>query len=109
MKLSMALLFLCSPLFAKQGVYVIGEDSEKKEVVFNVNPHNLKSSLEEALDLQSVYALNALNASSDQSQWKLKKFTIGLGVEGEAGIGPWNLGLAIKQRLVFKKNSKEVK
>ncbi len=50
-----------------------------------------------ALDEKVVQSLNA-EASKN---WKLNKISIGLGVTGEVGIGPYKFGKSLKQRFVF--------
>lgn len=99
------LLFVNSALYAGQDVYLIGADKNNKEVVTKTSVVSLKEALSQTLETQKTMALDVLNQNNDQTSWKLSQFTLGLGLEGEAGIGPWNLGLAIKQRLVFKKTS----
>jgi hypothetical protein len=97
------LLFVNCAINAGQDVYLIGASSGNKEVIHKTNVSSLQQSLSKALDAQKTMALDVLDRNKDESSWELKKFTLGLGIEGEAGIGPWNLGLAVKQRLVFKK------
>jgi len=60
----------------------------------------LIESQREHFNVANDFLLNHRNLSN----WELTSFSIGIGVEGEAGIGPWNLGLAVKQRLIFKRN-----
>lgn len=98
-----AFLFV-SPLCLGQDVYLIGTDASNKEVISKADAVNVTKSLSKALETQKIYALEVLEKNQDKSNWSLDKFTVGLGIEGEAGIGPWNLGLAIKQRLEFKKS-----
>lgn len=102
-KVILGLLFVSVALQAEQNVYLIGADENNKEVIYKTNVPSLQHSLSKALNAQKTMALDVLEKNNDESSWKLSKFTLGLGVEGEAGIGPWNLGVAVKQRLVFKK------
>jgi hypothetical protein len=97
-------LFLFSSSLVAGEVFVIGTDSEGKELVYPAKLKTLEKALTLARSQHFSAANDLLSKNRDLSQWELKEFTLGLGVEGEAGIGPWNLGLAIKQRLVFKRN-----
>jgi hypothetical protein len=94
---------LLSPLTLANDIVVIGNSSEGTEVIYKTSAKNIERSLLDANILKRELAQEVLANHTFQSSWKLNQFTLGLGVEGEAGIGPWNLGLAIKQRLVFKK------
>ncbi|MCR9205013.1 MAG: hypothetical protein NXH75_10575 [Halobacteriovoraceae bacterium] len=102
-KIFLGLLFISVALRAEQNVYLIGADKNNKEVIYKTNVNSLQRSLSKTLAAQKTMALDVLEQNKDESSWKLSKFTLGLGVEGEAGIGPWNLGVAVKQRLVFEK------
>lgn len=105
MKNSIVLMagLLSMPLIQANGIIVIGNNSNGEEIVYETKAEKVTKALIEANFLNKELALEVLEKNSSQSSWKLSQFTIGLGVEGEAGIGPWNLGLAIKQRLVFKR------
>lgn len=101
--LLVGLLIVSSNIFG-QDVYLIGADKNNNEIIYKSNAHSIHSSLQKTVEAQKEMALDVLAKNQDQSSWKLKSFTLGLGLEGEAGIGPWNLGLAVKQRLVFKRS-----
>lgn len=85
---------------------VIGANSKGEEQVHHTTMEKVETALLKANAERQKLALEVVEKNNDQSEWKLSQFSLGLGVEGEAGIGPWNLGLAIKQRLHFKKSSK---
>lgn len=98
---------LLSPLLLANDIVVIGNDTKGSEVVYKTTATKIEKALVESNYLKKELAQNVLANNISQSSWKLNQFTLGLGLEGEAGIGPWNLGLAIKQRLVFKKQKKD--
>ena len=97
---------LLSQAVAANNLLVIGVKSDGEEQVHQTKMERVEEALLKANLERKRLALEVLEKNNDQSQWKLSKFSLGLGVEGEAGIGPWNLGLAIKQRLFLKKSSK---
>lgn len=39
--------------------------------------------------------------------WELTQIRVGLGLDGEVGIGPYQVGFGIKQRFVFTKGSRK--
>lgn len=104
------ILLLSTVLFTQvvsaNNIVVIGVNDKGDEQVHQTTMEKVEKALLKANEERKNLALQVLEKNQDQSQWKLSKFSLGLGVEGQAGIGPWNLGLAIKQRLVLKKNSK---
>jgi hypothetical protein len=44
---------------------------------------------------------NGLSVFPDGGGWKLDRFSIGLGLTGEIGVGPYKFGTALKQRLMY--------
>ncbi|MCP4912359.1 MAG: hypothetical protein GY909_04505 [Oligoflexia bacterium] len=58
---------------------------------------------------QANEAASGLNGQESLagSSYKLSKFSLGLGLEGKIGLGPWDLGLALKQRFIFKRDGKK--
>ena len=103
-------LFLCSVFLTQMvtanDLLIIGANNSGEEQVHQTKMETVESALLEANMERKRLALEVLEKNNDQSEWKLSKFSLGLGVEGEAGIGPWNLGLAIKQRVFLKKSEK---
>jgi hypothetical protein len=95
---------LFSQALSAQNVYVIGPDSKGEDIIYPTQSKILEAALTKARFEYFKVANSVLDKNRDLSSWELSQFTLGLGVEGEAGIGPWNLGLAVKQRLVFKRN-----
>ena len=102
MKRYLVYLLLSQSLFAQE-VYVIGSDSKGEDIIYPTQSIVLEKALSSARLEHFKVANDILVKNRDLSSWELSQFTLGLGVEGEAGIGSWNLGLAIKQRLVFKR------
>lgn len=84
-------------------IHLIGLDNDGEEVVYQAESEVLKKQFLAVDDFKNQTALSALEDITSKSQFKLTKFSLGLGLEGEAGIGPWNLGLALKHRIFFAK------
>lgn len=97
-----AFLFSTSSLYADD-LLVIGLTNDGEEKVHQTTTQKVEKALLKANLERKRIALEVLEKNQGQSDWKLSKFSLGLGLEGEAGLGPWNLGLAIKQRLVLKR------
>jgi len=84
-------------------IHLIGLDNDGQEVVYQTDSEILKKEFLLVNEQKNKTALAALEQVTEKSQFKLTKFSLGLGLEGEAGIGPWNLGLALKHRIFFAK------
>lgn len=86
-----------------QKALLIGLDKDGNEIVHQNSSELIKREFQKA----NVEKINSLNESLEQintkSNFVLKKISLGLALEGEVGIGPWNLGTAIKHRLIFAK------
>ncbi len=52
-----------------------------------------------ALDHQFLREMTLATEQGDA--WKLDRFSIGLGISGEIGVGPYKFGTALKQRLLY--------
>ena len=84
-------------------VHLIGQNSDGDEVVYQADSKLLTKEFLAMSAQKNQTALKALEQVYEKSSFKLTKFSLGLGLEGEAGIGPWNLGLVIKHRVLFAK------
>ena len=84
-------------------IHLIGLDNDGQEVVYQTDSEILKKEFLLVNEQKNKTALAALEQVTEKSQFKLTKCSLGLGLEGEAGIGPWNLGLALKHRIFFVK------
>lgn len=71
---------------------ITGEISESQYI-------ETMKTLKETMDQKVVIGISALEA--DDSGWKLSKFSLGLGLTGEIGVGPWKYSSALKQRFVY--------
>lgn len=55
-------------------------------------------STKEALDRD---LMQTLTVSEKRSSWKLSQIVVGLGINGEIGVGPYKFGTTLKQRFIF--------
>lgn len=102
-KIFVSFLF-CYQAIAAQDVYIIGSDQQGKEHVHSLTSGKVKELLNQSQIEHFNAAKDVLTTNRNASSWELTSFSIGLGIEGEIGLGPWDLGLAIKQRLIFKRD-----
>lgn len=75
-----------------QGVLITGDISSSDYI------ENL-SVLKETMDKKVVAGISAME--SDGSGWQLSKFSLGLGLTGEIGVGPYKYSSTLKQRFVY--------
>lgn len=93
-------LFLMTSAFAgipvlalqENGESIVGEIAEGEYI-------ETISKLKEAMDQKVVVGISAIEDSD--SGWKLSKFSLGLGLTGEIGVGPWKYSSALKQRFIY--------
>jgi len=55
--------------------------------------------LKETMDQKVVVGISAID--SNDPGWKLSRFSLGMGLTGEIGIGPYKYSGAIKQRFIY--------
>lgn len=100
----MALLLLS---FSWAGpIPVLAVNTRSQAVVAKVDSEHYARTIlliKEALDHQLPQSLKAMDSKA--SSWKLQKFSVGLGVNGEIGLGPYKFGQALKQRFVYSRKS----
>lgn len=81
-------------------IAIIGYTRNSSYIYAEMKPEDYIETLKRtklALDEKVIQSLN-----SDRSKnWKLNKISVGLGVTGEVGIGPYKFGKSLKQRFVF--------
>lgn len=97
----MGLLFVLFVFQAQaEEIKVIGLSKRGINVRGISNSNYIESlfSMKKAVDHQLVDGLKSVQANS---RWKLSKFSVGLGASGEIGIGPFQIGASIKQRLFY--------
>lgn len=75
-----------------QGVLVTGDISSSDYI------ESLKV-LKETMDKKVVTGISVME--SDGTGWQLSKFSLGLGLTGEIGIGPYKYSSTLKQRFVY--------
>ncbi len=83
-------------------IQIIAFDDDKEYVYGALTPEAYSETLlktKAGLDQQIVQSLPT--GTGDSEHWYLEKISIGLGVTGEVGIGPWKYGMTLKQRFVY--------
>ena len=98
--LVMSIFLTSSFVVSGSEILVIASDG-KEEKIEKHSSKSIQESLKKINQSKNEAVLRSLENFQNKSKWKVSKVSIGLGLSGEAGIGPWNLGLAIKQRLVY--------
>lgn len=98
--------FLLSPQVFAEKIYVISENQKGEEVLMLEEKSFLVSEMKKASQYKQDVLVSTLENLDSKSSFKLKKISLGLALEGEAGIGPFNVGMAIKHRVFFEKESK---
>lgn len=97
------LTMLCANVSANQFA-VVGVDQDANEVVEFVKiPAARREMVKYLSGVQEEVRLKVSNEDIIVSGWKMNKFSVGLSLDGEVGIGPWSLGAGVKQRMFFKK------
>lgn len=100
MSIPMILLVLMTSSFA--GIPVLGMNAENEVITGEITEKDYSESLKilkGALDEKIVQSINL--PESTESEWKLSKFSLGLGLTGEVGIGPYKYSSALKHRFIY--------
>ena len=83
---------------------VIGVNQDSEEVVEFVKiPTARKEMVQYLSGIQEEVRLKVSSQDIEVSGWKMRKFSVGLALEGEVSLGPWALGAGVKQRIFFTK------
>tara|TARA_R110002072_G_scaffold534_5_gene3775 strand:+ start:31508 stop:31819 length:312 start_codon:yes stop_codon:yes gene_type:complete len=82
---------------------VITLDENGVEKVSTLTKESYQKSFSFILDQANQAALSLDGTHKAVNDWKLTKFSLGLGLAGTVGLGPWDLGLSLKQRFIFTK------
>jgi hypothetical protein len=83
-------------------IQIIGQTSNSKFIAPQISSDAYVQTLlllKQGIDSQVVNGLGSLDAPA--ASWQLQKFSVGVGMSGEIGVGPYKFGKAIKQRFVF--------
>ena len=87
-----------------RNIAIIAVDDEGHEKVEIVNATKLGSKMSRLLSEVNQSVTSQTSSSNFKAGgWKMKKFSLGLGLSGKIGIGPWDIGAAVKHRIYFKK------
>lgn len=99
----MTLLMSSSLAFAASDIPVVGINDAGEEFVLETSESNLEKSMTYFHETTKEVASNQLVNESLIGKWTLEKFSLGLTLSGEFGLGPWQLGMGLKQVAIFKK------
>ncbi len=89
---------------ANAAINVITVDENGIESVSQISNIQYKSHVKNSIQAitESVdHALKTSETSSDN--WYLKTISVGLGLSGTVGLGPYNLGTTVRQRFNYEK------
>ncbi len=92
-------LFFLSHIFAAS-IPVLGLSDQGESMEGLIEEKDYADTLvimKEAIDQKVV----GVSESNREKNWQLSKFSVGLGLTGEIGIGPYKYSSAIKQRFVY--------
>ncbi len=95
----MMIFFFSSLSFA--GIPVLGLSDSNQIITGEISEKDYADTLKvlkNTMDQKVVIGISAIETSS---QWQLSKFSLGLGLTGEIGIGPYKYSSALKQRFVY--------
>lgn len=95
------LLALIGSAHAAAPITVIGHDGEH-EVIGEMTPEEYSKTMVLLKDAFDDQVVNGLASYQDRGpRWQLQKFSLGIGVNGEIGIGPFKFAKALKQRFFY--------
>lgn len=98
--LPVLLLFLTNFSFAGIPVLALSEDG--REIVGEIEEHHYSETLialKEGVDQKIAGEL--MSVSAPERGWRLSTFTVGLGLTGEIGVGPFKYSGVLKQRFLY--------
>lgn len=96
------LMILLLSSFSVAGIPILGLNDRQEIVSGEISEKDYVDSLKvlkQALDEKVVVGISAVENSS--THWQLSKFSLGLGLTGEVGVGPYKYSSALKQRFVY--------
>ncbi len=93
---------LISVTTTKAAIPVLSANGEEERVLGTISIEAYTETLVATKIALDERILRELNLTSDHTgPWKLDRFSIGLGVNGEIGVGPYRFGTALRQRLLY--------
>jgi hypothetical protein len=108
-RIFLLLLLLTGPSHADESedlIALVGADDNNNSVTKIISGKDYEEKVSKIITefrTSTVPVVTAERGESKSSKWKMKKFSIGLGLAGEIGIGPWKIGSEVKQRIFFVK------
>ncbi len=81
-------------------IRIIGHTRNSTYIYSEMKPEDYIETLKRTKSALDEKVVQSLKADQGKS-WKLNKISVGLGVTGEVGIGPYKFGKSLKQRFVF--------
>jgi hypothetical protein len=109
MKIYIALAMCCTYLCyagntGSDKISIVSLDKHGKEKIVEVERHRYIQMNTKIMNL--VQKLQLPELEKVPKKWELSQIRVGLGVGGEVGIGPYQVGMALNQRFVFKKGAR---
>lgn len=102
--IAMSLIISSASFAANKEIAIIAVDNNGLERVEIVNSDKLGKKMSRLINEANQSVATQMSGQDfNAGGWKMKKFSLGLGLSGEIGIGPWDIGAAVRQRIIFKK------
>jgi hypothetical protein len=100
-------LLVAQPGFSAT-INIISTDSQMKEKILQIDDSELANNFSELFNAIETSVATKLDSKKSAESLHLTGVKVGLGISGEIGIGPFNIGAAIMQNLKFvRKNIEE--
>lgn len=87
---------------AHAGIPVLGVNSSDEVIAGEISEKDYSETLKilkQSLDDKVLPAVSSTEAP--EAKWKLNKFSLGLGLTGEVGVGPYKYSSALKHRFIY--------
>ncbi len=95
------MMILLSSLLSFAGIPVLGMSDTNQVITGEISEKDYADTLKVLKDTMDQKVVVGISAIETSSHWQLSKFSLGLGLTGEVGIGPYKYSSALKQRFVY--------
>lgn len=95
-------LFISLGSVAHAGIPVLGVGSRDEVFTGEISEKDYSETLKilkQSLDDKVLPSITV--SETPEAKWKLRKFSLGLGLTGEVGIGPYKYSSALKHRFIY--------
>lgn len=99
---SLLVLLIIFASEAHAGIPVLGINSNNEVISGEISEKDYSDTLKilkQSLDEKVLPSVSA--AEAPEALWKLSKFSLGLGLTGEVGVGPFKYSSALKHRFIY--------